>query len=294
MIKYLLLCLSLLLIPILNMAQDIYPNYTNNDEDTVYATDALNRLYIVGLQYLNNGDLTQSEISFRSILAFPYRSKDWRTTRYYKGKAHFYLGEIYSIQKKYHKAATNYQQVVKNYAEVEEYSSSLYKLGRSFIMGGQNKEGIEILRDYNFNYGIQEGLSDNALYWIARAYMNLENYTSALLILNQILRDYPKSPMAYDIRILIAKLEIEHVNIPIIPAQVTVTNMISQSQKKANKIKKQQELINRMDQLLVIKEQLLLIKEKKMTLLNQISKARSKALQNKRLYINQDSGNYWE
>ncbi len=292
--KSLLFCKFLLLAihsPIL--AQDLYPQYNNlqYDANTAYTEDALNRLYIVGLQYLNSGELTQAEISFRSILTFPYRSKDWRTTRYYKGKANFYLGDIYFIQKNYLKSSSNYQIVAQEYAEIEEYSNSLYKLGRSLILGGKENEGIVVLKDYNYNYGSRDGLADNVLYWIAQGYMGLADYTAALQILHQILRDFPNSTMAYDIRILIAKLETSFPdNIPM-AQQNTIQETILSSREKAEKIAQEKELIDRIKQLLTLKEQLLQIKERKLKLLEKIRQTRIKALQTKNIITDNDSMN---
>ncbi|MGL4366736.1 MAG: tetratricopeptide repeat protein [Brevinemataceae bacterium] len=263
-------------------SQNVYPNYI---EDDAYSLDALNRLYIIGLQYLNNGDLTQAEISFRSITAFPYRSKDWRTVRYYKGKSHFYLGDIYFLQERFDKSISNYQNVAQEYGEIEEYSNAIFKLGRSLILGKKEAEGIEVLRDYNYNYGSSEGLADNALYWIARGYMGLENYTAALKILNQILRDFPQSPMGYDIRNLIAKLETDYAVQPssqqISIQKDTLQETINNSQLKAEKIEKEKELVDRIKQILTIKEQLLIIKERKLELLDNIGKLRTKILNEK-------------
>lgn len=255
------------------------------DTDVAYSSDALNRLYIVGLQYLNEGELTQAEISFRSILAFPYRSEDWRTIRYYKGKAHFYLGDIYFIQQKYKKSSEHYQQVVQEFRNIEEYRSALFKLGRSLILDGQQLEGIDVLKNYNYSYAAQEGFVDNTLYWIANGYISLEEYTSALKILHQILRDFPQSPMAYDVRILISKLETDLQSNVDPKEEKLVTKAIEESKAKIEKIENEKELIIRMKQLLSLKEQLLLMKEKKLELLQKISILREEALEKNQLLI---------
>ncbi|MDK2818140.1 MAG: tetratricopeptide repeat protein [Spirochaetota bacterium] len=257
-------------------------NPLNND--TAYSSDTLNRLYIVGLQYLNNNELTQAEISFRSIIAFPFRNKDWRTTRYYKAKAHFYLGDIYFIQKKYDKASFNYQQIVQEYAEIEEYSYALYKLGRSLILNNKELEGIDVLKDYNYNYGTKDLNADNTLYWIAQGYISLENYNAALQILHQILRDFPNSGMAYDIRILISKLETTPSASPISQnLKQSIQNNIDSSRKIMDNITEEKELVDRMKQVLTIKEQLLHLKERKLNLLESVAQTRVKALKEKNI-----------
>lgn len=284
----------LLFYPFSIYAQNIYPKYDGiqYNENTVYVEDALNRLYIVGLQYLNSGELTQSEISFQSILAFPYRSKDWRTTRYYKGKSHFYLGDIYFIQKNYRKAVSNYQIVSQDYGDIEEYSSAIYKLGRSLILLGEQDKGIQILKDYNYNYGTRDGLADNALYWIAQGYLGLENHIAALKILHQILRDFPQSGMAYDIRMLISKLETDYINTIPLTEQQEIQTTINNSRAKAEQLSQEKELIDRIKQLLVIKEQLLQIKERKLKLLDTIRQARVKALELKSINGDIKYGNF--
>ncbi|MGL4388859.1 MAG: tetratricopeptide repeat protein [Brevinema sp.] len=285
--KFLLLIVGILLFPqnyfTQNIAQNTFLYRDNYTDNKVYTPDALNRLYILGLQYLNEGELTQAEISFRSIIAFPYSSDDWRVVRYYKGKAHFYLGDIYFILKKYDKSSENYQQVVQEYRTVEEYSSSLFKLGRSLILAKKEKEGIQVLKDYNYNYAVSEGFVDNALFWIANGYISLEDYGSALKILHQILRDFPTSPMAYDIRVLIGKLETDiKPQLPLAEDSEFQTT-INDSQRKIEKIEKEKELILRMKQLLSLKEELLITKEKKLELLKKISKSRAEALENNTL-----------
>ncbi|MGL4562800.1 MAG: tetratricopeptide repeat protein [Brevinema sp.] len=291
--KFLWLIIGIFFLPYHSFTQNIGSEtslYNNDfDSDKKYTADALNRLYIIGLQYLNEGELTQAEISFRSILAFPYRSDDWRTVRYYKGKAHFYLGDIYFIMKKYNKSSEHYQQVVQEYRTIEEYSSSLFKLGRSLILGKKEKEGIQVLKDYNYNYAVNEGFVDNTLYWIANAYISLEDYSSALKTLHQILRDFPDSPMAYDIRILIAKLETDlKSEIPNSENQ-DLQNTLNQTKEKVEKIEKEKELIIRMKQLLSLKEQLLIMKEKKLELLEKVSKSRAEALDNNVLLTDPDT-----
>ena len=272
--------------PITSTTQNSYPQYDNNE---AYSSDALNRLYIVGLQYLNNNELTQAEISFRSIIAFPFRSQDWRTTRYYKGKAHFYLGDIYFIQKRYDKAINNYQQIVQEYAEIEEYSYALYKLGRSLILNKEESRGIEVLKDYNYNYGTKDQNADNTLYWIAQGYIGADNYNAALQILHQILRDFPNSGMAYDIRILIAKLETAPDLSPISQnLKQTIQNDIDNSRKTMDTIAEEKELIDRIKNVLALKEQLLHLKERKLNLLESIGQTRAKTLKEKKINITEN------
>ena len=273
--------------PITSTAQNTYPQQYDNNE--AYSSDALNRLYIVGLQYLNNNELTQAEISFRSIIAFPFRSQDWRTTRYYKGKAHFYLGDIYFIQKRYDKAIDNYQQIVQEYAEIEEYSYALYKLGRSLILNKEESRGIEVLKDYNYNYGTKDQNADNTLYWIAQGYIGADNYNAALQILHQILRDFPNSGMAYDIRILIAKLETAPDSSPISQnLKQNIQNDIDNSRKTMDTIAEEKELIDRIKNVLALKEQLLHLKERKLNLLESIGQTRAKTLKEKNINITEN------
>ncbi len=283
---YVLFIFFITLTPITSTTQNSYPQYDNNE---AYSSDALNRLYIVGLQYLNNNELTQAEISFRSIIAFPFRSKDWRTTRYYKGKAHFYLGDIYFIQKRYDKAVYNYQQIVQEYAEIEEYSYALYKLGRSLILNKEESRGIEVLKDYNYNYGTKDQNADNTLYWIAQGYIGAENYNAALQILHQILRDFPNSGMAYDIRILIAKLETAPSSSPISQnLKQNIQRDVDNSRKTMNTIAEEKELVDRIKQVLTLKEQLLHLKERKLNLLESIGQTRAKTLKEKNINITID------
>ncbi|MGL5955765.1 MAG: tetratricopeptide repeat protein [Brevinema sp.] len=259
--------------------QTIYPTYENNP---VFSSDALHRLYIVGLQYLNSGELTQAEIAFRSIIAFPQRSQDWRTIRYYQGKAHLYLGDVYFIQKKYPQSIRHYQSVVQEYGEIEEYSITLYKLGRSMILNKQEAQGIEVLKDYNYNYGTKDKVADNILYWIAQGYIGLQDFSAALQILYQILRDFPDSPMAYDVRILATKLETDFTNL-------LDTRQIQQStsnnQTIIDHISEEKELIDRIKQMLILKENLLQLKEKKLDLLESVGKTRNNMLEEKNLSI---------
>ena len=281
--RYVLFIFFIALAPITSITQNNYPQYDNNE---AYSSDALNRLYIVGLQYLNNNELTQAEISFRSIIAFPFRSKDWRTTRYYKGKAHFYLGDIYFIQKRYDKAVYNYQQIVQEYAEIEEYSYALYKLGRSLILNKEESRGIEVLKDYNYNYGTKDQNADNTLYWIAQGYIGAENYNAALQILHQILRDFPNSGMAYDIRILIAKLETTPNSSPTSQnLKQNIQNDIDNSRKTMDTIAEEKELVDRIKQVLTLKEQLLHLKERKLNLLESIGQKRAKTLKEKNINV---------
>lgn len=253
-------------------------------DEPKYTEDALNRLYIVGLQYMTEGNLTQAEISFRSILAFPFRSKDWRVVRFYKGKSHFYLGDIYFIQKKYNQAIEQYKAVAQEYTEIEEYTSSLFKLGRSYILSGNTKDGIEILRTYSFNYGGQDGLADNTLYWIARGYLSEENYPAALRTLEQILSEYPDSAMSYDVRILIAQLKTDSYQNKNPDTQYAINS----SQEKALAIESKKELIVRIENILQLKERLLLVKEKKLELLEKISSIRAKAISNRQAFAAKD------
>lgn len=281
MIKFLLLLIILTInTPI--QAQDVYPQ--NNK--TVFSADALHRLYIVGLQYLNSGDLTQAEIAFRSIIAFPQRNKDWRTIRYYQGKAHVYLGDVYFSQKKYDRSVEQYQTVAQEYAEIEEYSIALYKLGRSLILNKQEAQGIEILKDYNYNYGTKDRVADNSLYWIAQGYIGLKNYTSALTILHQILRDFPDSGMAYDVRILATKLETS-LSTPTAINQQELQHNRSKNHAFTENLSNEKELIDRVKQLLSIKENLLKVKEKKLVLLESVSQTRSKTLKEKDISVPQ-------
>ena len=285
--RYVLFIFFIAFNPITSTAQNTYPQQYDNNE--AYSSDALNRLYIVGLQYLNNNELTQAEISFRSIIAFPFRSQDWRTTRYYKGKAHFYLGDIYFIQKRYDKAIDNYQQIVQEYAEIEEYSYALYKLGRSLILNKEESRGIEVLKDYNYNYGTKDQNADNTLYWIAQGYIGADNYNAALQILHQILRDFPNSGMAYDIRILIAKLETAPDSSPISQnLKQNIQNDIDNSRKTMDTIAEEKELIDRIKNVLALKEQLLHLKERKLNLLESIGQTRAKTLKEKNINITEN------
>ncbi len=259
--------------------RNIYPNYT---QEPTFVPDALHRLYIVGLQNLNSGELTQAEIAFRSIVAFPSGHEDWRTIRYYKGKAHVYLGDIYFVQKKYDRAVQQYKSVAKEYAEIEEYSMAVYKLGRALILDKQEIEGIEVLTDYNFNYGTTDRAADNALYWIAQGYIGLQNYTSALQILYQILRDFPSSPMAYDVRVLATKLETS------ISSPIPKNTLASEQESSKNKItalSEEKELVDRIKDVLILKEHLLHLKEKKLELLESLGKTRAKALKDKNITV---------
>ncbi len=252
------------------------PVYAQTPTSPVFAADSLNRLYIVGLQYMNNGDLTEAEIAFRSIVAFPPQSTDWRTVRYFKGKAHVYLGDIYFVQKQYQKSVEQYQMVASDYAEIEEYSMTLYKLGRSLILAGKEVEGIQVLNDYNYNYGTQDRVADNSLYWIAQGYIGLHNYTAALRVLHQILRDFPDSPMAYDVRILVAKMETSLESSP--PSSAVLDVLEDQNRITRNNLLQEKELIDRIKQLLQIKENLLQIQEKKLELLENVSGTRSELM----------------
>ncbi|MGL4677276.1 MAG: tetratricopeptide repeat protein [Brevinema sp.] len=265
--------------PYAQNTQNIYPNYENSP---AFSSDALHRLYIVGLQYLNSGELTQAEIAFRSIIAFPPRSQDWRTTRYYQGKANLYLGDIYFIQKKYPQSTRHYQIVVQEYAEIEEYSMTLYKLGRSMILNKQEARGIEVLKDYNYKYGTKDRVADNILYWIAQGYIGLQDFTTALQILYQILRDFPDSAMAYDVRVLATKLETDFKN-PVDTRQIQQTH--SSNQMAINNISEEKELIDRIKQMLILKENLLQLKEKKLDLLESVGKTRNTMLKEKNIPI---------
>lgn len=245
-----------------------------NNKPQSYAADSLNRLYITGLQYFNDGDITQAEIAFRSILAFPYRDKDWYIIRYYKGKAHYYLGDIYFVQKNYKKCVENYQHVVQDYGEIEEYISSFYKLGRSLILSKEEKQGINILKDFNYNYGTKTAQSDSCLYWIARGYISLENYTMALKILNQILRDYPNSPMAYEVRMLILDIDTSEANSTGISDQKRFDESLNRSQKQEEELFKKRQLLKNIQNLLILKEKALKIKERKLELLRKLETTR--------------------
>ncbi|MGL5254680.1 MAG: tetratricopeptide repeat protein [Brevinema sp.] len=251
--------------------------------EAAYSPDALNRLYIVGLQYLTEGDLSQAEIAFRSIIAFPLTSQDWRVTRFYQGKAHYYLGDIYFIQKKYMSASSNYQTVGSEYTDIEEYTASIFKLGRTLILGGRHKDGIEILRNYYVNYGSIDGYADNALFWIARGHLEAKEFLPALKYLEQILSEYPDSAIAYDVRILIAQIKSEQYE------DIIYSKASEDIQDKTSALEAKRELASRMDNLLQLKERLLTLQERKLELLDKVSRARDRVLKTRQVYANPDS-----
>lgn len=249
-----------------------------------YVPDALNRLYIVGLQYLTEGELTQAEIAFRSIIAFPSTSRGWRVIRFYKGKAHYYLGDIYFIQKKYASASSNYRAVASEYTDIEEYSPSIFKLGRSLILDGSHRDGIEILKNYYLNYGGKDGLADNSLFWIARGYLNAKQHLPALKFLEQILSEYPNSALAYDVRILIAQIKTDQ-----FPADEAYGEAADKAQNKALALEDKRELVVRMENLLLLKERLLALQERNLELLDKVSVRRNAALKSRQIYANPDT-----
>ncbi|MGL5721477.1 MAG: tetratricopeptide repeat protein [Brevinema sp.] len=251
--------------------------------EAAYSPDALNRLYIVGLQYLTEGELTQAEIAFRSIIAFPLTSQDWRVTRFYKGKAHYYLGDIYFIQKKYLAASSNYRSVGSEYTDIEEYTASIFKLGRSLVLGERYRDGIEILRNYYVNYGGIDGYADNALFWIARGHLEGKEYLPALKYLEQILAEYPDSAIAYDVRILIAQIKSEQYE------DILYSKATEDIQDKTAALEAKKEMASRMDNLLQLKERLLTLQERKLELLDKVSRARDRALKSRQVYANPDS-----
>ncbi|MGL4393947.1 MAG: tetratricopeptide repeat protein [Brevinema sp.] len=285
------LIMGITLLPLISFTQETKETAPPTSTSTlpVYSSDALNKLYMMGLQFLNEGDLTQAEISFRSIVAFPNNEEDWRVVRHYKGKALFYLGDIYFIQKRYDKSAESYKQVIREYRTVEEYSTALFKLGRSLILAKKEKEGIDVLKNYHFNYAADEAMVDNTLYWLANAYISLEDPASALKLLNQLIRDYPDSPMSYDARLVIRRLNTDYTAQTPLAKDNQLQTALKDSKIKVDRIEKEKDLIMRMKQLLTLKEELLITKEKKLELLKKVSKSRSEAIKNNALLANPNS-----
>ncbi len=227
------------------------------------------KLYKTGVRSLADQDLIASEQAFQSLIAIPQSGS--KALIKYQSKAYYFLGDVYFIRKQYQKALVYYRTVVRDYYDQDIYSKTLYKMGRTLVLNNQFSEGVALLNDYLARYDNRDGLADNTLYWLGRAYLGMKDYTLSLQAFKLILQKYPDTALAYDVRRTLGKLtkvvEDETQKKMTIDS---VTNQLFQLKRTNRRLQQEKILLEKASRLLVLKQKLLQMKNSKIEELNRI------------------------
>lgn len=237
--------------------------------------------YVTGVQALANGQLLQAESCFKTIIAIPPAAPYEDEIKRYQAKSYYFLGDVYFMKRSYEQAENYYKIVLQKYPDSEIYPNALYKLGRTYILNGQNDEGMGLLKSYLANYDTDPSLSDNVLYWLARGYAQMNDYQMAISTFELVLIKYPNTALAYEIRSSIARLK-EMLADQQRAAAATVTaatNTLQILTRQSNQIEQEKVLLDRISELLQIKQRLLEIKADKIELLLQLRRQREGSAQ---------------
>ena len=224
-------------------------------------------IYIKAIESLANNNLDDSEANLRIIISIPRSGSDADALERYQSKAYYFLGDIYFMKLNYEQSVSYYRVVIQKYPDADIYSKALYKLGRTLVLNGQNREAVSVFNDYISQFEKKEDLGDSCYYWLGRAYMGLGEYYSALSIFQSVLYNYPNTALAYDIRDSINKLtDLIRQEKEAAPVTNTSGAEIAKLKAENEKLAEEKKMLQRLSELLVMKQRLLEIKAEKVEL----------------------------
>lgn len=242
----------------------------------VYALDMgqVRNEYMKGVQALANNELYDAERSFKTVISIVPEAGNTVLVKY-QARSHYFLGDVYFVQKDYENAVKHYRQVVQNYMQEDIYSRSLYKLGRTLVLARKYREAIALLNSYLASYDNSDALGDNALYWIGRSYIGMEDYRLAQDTYRYVLEKYPDTALAYDIRSSLPRLEQLIADQQYREGQHSgLSNELRTLQEQNTKLQQEKLTLEKMSELLLIKQRLLEIKAEKVEILARLKEDR--------------------
>jgi tetratricopeptide (TPR) repeat protein len=221
--------------------------------------------YLKAVILLADSKIYDAEKIFNDVINIESNGKKY--IEKYKARSYYFLGDVYFIKQDYARSIKYYKTTAQKYYNEDIYSKSLYKLGRTLVINNNADEGIDILSDYIAKYNNSDLLADNAYYWTARGYISQGDYLSAFNTYQLILKKFPATPLSYDIRSSMSKLErlIDEQN-----CANTGTNTASQIRKRNIRLTQEKTLLEKMAELLQIKQRLLEIKSEKVEIYNRL------------------------
>jgi tetratricopeptide (TPR) repeat protein len=221
--------------------------------------------YLKAVISLSDNNVYDAEKRFIEIINITNINKKY--IEKYKARSYYFLGDVYFLKQDYEKSIKYYKTTAQKYYNEDIYSKSLYKLGRTLVINNNSDEGIDMLNDYIAKYDNSDQLADNAYYWMARGYIAQGDYLSAFNTYQLILKKYPSTPLTYDIRNSMDKLEhlIDEQN-----CAIAGTNSIQSIKQRNVRLAQEKTLLEKMAELLQIKQRLLEIKSEKVEIYNRL------------------------
>ena len=126
----------------------------------------------------------------------------------YSDDATYGMATCYFTLRDYARAAEQYGQVLKRFAKSSLAPYAQYQLGVTFYNASQYSEAVETLETFVKAYpdSQKEGArTDEAWYWLARAYYKLSDYRNTTRAAQTVIDRFPNSPTFYKAKFFLAE-----------------------------------------------------------------------------------------
>lgn len=144
--------------------------------------------YNIGYLYHNKGDLNNSIIKFKEFLNYDKSSDKVR-----QNDSWMRIGDGYFVKRQYNDAINAYSNAVKTDSKNADYAYYQQAMGYGAL--GKTNEKINCLNIITTRYQ-KSSFYDKALYEIGVAYLNTNDYRSAIAAFDRVVKEKPKSSYA--------------------------------------------------------------------------------------------------